>query len=155
MGLLSSSYLEGQYSAKSQKEKFKTKAELYEAAELFPDVDPYLDLDYAAAMGGATTQVGADSLVPVHNSSSTADNPGQPSLIHAQSHVTSYSELPQNNGYNHAASSLSHSVSFPIPAADWFVSGKQFLGLHDELGLLHPQIKSLCSENSKANSISD
>jgi hypothetical protein len=113
LGLLSSSYLERQYSAKSQKEKFKTKAELYEAAELFPDVDPYLDLDYAAAMGDATTQVGADSLVPVHNSSSTADNPGQPSLIHAQSHVTSYSELPQNNGYNHGASSLSHSVSFP------------------------------------------
>ncbi|CAK9209160.1 unnamed protein product [Sphagnum jensenii] len=93
------------------KEKFKTKAELYEAADLFPDVDPYLDLDYAAAMGGSTTQVGADSLVPVHNSSSTADNPGQPSLIHAQSHVTSYSELPQDNGYNHGASSLSHSIS--------------------------------------------
>ncbi|CAM6057392.1 unnamed protein product [Sphagnum tenellum] len=92
-------------------EKFKTKAELYEAADLFPDVDPYLDLDYAAAMGGSTTQVGADSLVPVHDSSSTADNPGQPSLIHAQSHVTSYSELPQDNGYNHGASSLSHSIS--------------------------------------------
>lgn len=145
MGLLSSSYLERQYSAKSQKEKFKTKAELYEAADLFPDVDPYLDLDYAAAMGGSTTQVRADSLVPVHN----PDGPRQPSLIHLQSQVASFiSDLSEKNGYNHCTSSLSYSVSSNFTAVScryWKVEIE--VEIHGKLGLLH-HMSHLCVAES-------
>ncbi|CAK9213703.1 unnamed protein product [Sphagnum troendelagicum] len=82
--------------------------ELQEEEDLFSDVDPYLDLDYAAAMGGSTTQVRADSLVPVHN----PDGPRQPSLIHLQSQAASFiSDLSEKNGYKHCTSSLSYSIS--------------------------------------------
>jgi hypothetical protein len=108
LGLLPSPYIECDYSPKLLKDKLKTEAELQEEEDLFSDVDPYLDLDYAAAMGGSTTQVRADSLVPVHN----PDGPRQPSLIHLQSQVASFiSDLSEKNGYNHCTSSLSYSIS--------------------------------------------
>jgi hypothetical protein len=90
-----------------EKEKLKTKAELLEAAEFFPEVDPYLDLDYAAAMNAI--QVGTDCLVPVQNH---VGGPNEPSTVHAQSQLTSSdSELPHKDGYNHCTSSLSYTVS--------------------------------------------
>jgi hypothetical protein len=108
LGLLPSPYIECHYSPKLHKDKLKTEAELQEEEDLFSDVDPYLDLDYAAAMGGATTQVRADSLVPVHN----PDSPHQPSIIHLQSQVASFiSDSSEKNGYNHCTSSLSYSIS--------------------------------------------
>jgi hypothetical protein len=110
LDLFSSPYgLEHHYSSPKvhEKEKLKTKAELLEGAEFFPEVDPYLDLDYAAAM--SAIQVGTDCLVPVHNH---VDGPNEPSTVHAQSQLTSSdSELPHKDGYNHCTSSLSYTVS--------------------------------------------
>lgn len=101
-----SPFLELQFGTKSQKEKSKAKIEL--PADLFLDVDPYLDLDYAAAMGAPPG--GADSLVPVH----VSDCPqSSPTLI--QSLASSFdieSTVPHRNGYCFASPSLSHSVSF-------------------------------------------
>ncbi|CAK9265516.1 unnamed protein product [Sphagnum jensenii] len=75
--------------------------------EFFPEVDPYLDLDYATAM--SAIQVGTDCLVPVHNH---VGGPKEPSTVHAQSQLTSSdSELPHKDGYNHCTSSLSYTIS--------------------------------------------
>jgi hypothetical protein len=135
LGLLPSPYIECHYSPKLHKDKLKTEAELQEEEDLFSDVDPYLDLDYAAAMGGATTQVRADSLVPVNN----PDSPHQPSIIHLQSQVASFiSDSSEKNGYNHCTSSLSYSVSSNFTAVsyrDWKVEID--VEIHGKLELLH------------------
>jgi hypothetical protein len=144
-GLLPSPYIECDYSPKLHKDKLKTEAELQEEEDLFSDVDPYLDLDYAAAMGGSTTQVRADSLVPVHN----PDGPRQPSLIHLQSQVASFiSDLSEKNGYNHCTSSLSYSVSSNFTAVScryWKVEIE--VEIYGKLGLLH-HMSHLCVAES-------
>jgi hypothetical protein len=146
LGLLPSPYIECDYNPKLHKDKLITEAELQEEEDLFSDVDPYLDLDYAAAMGGATTQVRADSLVPVHNN---PDGPHQPSLIHLQSQVASFiSDLSEKNGYNHCTSSLSYSVSYNFTAVscrDWKVEIE--VEIHGKLRLLH-HMSHLCVAES-------
>lgn len=96
-----SSFIESHYAPKSQKEVFKSKMD--SPSDVFADVDPFLELDYVAAVAGAE-----DSLVPVHISDS------HESSAMTQSMTTSFETdltVPQENGYSDGTSALTYSVS--------------------------------------------
>lgn len=96
-----SSFMESHYAPKSQKEVFKSKMD--SPSDVFADVDPFLELDYVAAVAGAE-----DSLVPVHISD------GRESSAMTQSMTTSFETdltVPQENGYSDGTSALTYSVS--------------------------------------------
>ncbi|KAL2609603.1 hypothetical protein R1flu_028176 [Riccia fluitans] len=74
------------------------------AGDLFSDVDPYLDLDYATVVG-ANPNMGADSLVPVHN-----DHPTHSSPSMSTGSGSFETEAVCKPGYGYE-SSLTHSMS--------------------------------------------
>jgi hypothetical protein len=104
-----SSFIESHYAPKSQKEVFKSKMD--SPSDVFADVDPFLELDYVAAVAGAE-----DSLVPVHISDS------HESSVMTQSMTTSFETdltVPQENGYSDGTSALTYSVSSGHTQSIW------------------------------------